>query len=120
MKELISFFEIPATDFPASVKFYEAILGEKLEVSDFGNEKMACFVRDGRTVGAVSCAKGFTPSADGVLIHFNVADIPDTLAKVTANGGSIHTPQTKIIAEGKGSFAVFVDPAGNHIGVYCD
>lgn len=53
MKNLIAFFEIPVTDFYQSVNFYQAIFGVELMVAEYSNEKMACFVQDGQTVGAM-------------------------------------------------------------------
>jgi uncharacterized protein len=34
--------------------------------------------------------------------------------------GKIHTPKTKIEAEGKGFFAIIIDSEGNKIGFYTD
>ena len=47
---MIAFFEIPTNDFDKSVAFYQALFGEKLEVSQFGDEKMACLMKDGKSV----------------------------------------------------------------------
>ena len=54
MKNLIAFFEIPVTYFYQSVNFYQTILGVELMVAEYNNEKMACFVQDGQTVGTIS------------------------------------------------------------------
>ena len=43
MKKLISFFEIPASDFVRAVKFYETVLSLKLDVMECDAEKMAFF-----------------------------------------------------------------------------
>ena len=120
MKNLIAFFEIPATDFQKSVDFYQAVFGTQLLVAECGDEKMACFVQDGETVGAICLAPGFTPSEHGVLIHFCCDDIDRMLQQVMAQGGRITIPKTKIQTESKGYFAVFADPAGNSIGLYAD
>lgn len=117
MNNLIAFFEIPSFDFERAVHFYEAVLNIELQVCDYcGEEKMAFFNDE----GAVSYAPGFTPSPDGVLIHFNCIDINDTLESVKRNNGSIIIPKTKIEAENRGYFAVFADSEGNHIGIYAD
>ncbi len=120
MKSLIAFFEIPATDFYQSVNFYQAIFGVELTVAEYSYEKMACFVQDGQTTGAISYAPDFKPSEHGVLIHFNCEDIDRSIRQVLKQGGKIAIPKTKIQAEGKGYFAVFTDPAGNRIGLYTD
>ena len=45
---MIAFFEIPTNDFDKSVAFYQALFGEELEVSQFGDERMACLMKDGK------------------------------------------------------------------------
>ena len=71
-------------------------------VAEYNNEKMAFFVQDGQTVGAISYAPDFKPSEHGVLIHFNCEDIDRSIRQVMKQGGNIVIPKTKIQAEGKG------------------
>lgn len=120
MKNLIAFFEIPAADFRQSADFYQAVMGVELVVYGNDSEKMACFVQDGQTVGAISYAPDFKPSPHGVLIHFHCDDVDAALQRVVAHGGHVTIPKTKIQAEGKGWFAVFSDPAENQVGLYSD
>ena len=118
MKKLISWVEIPATDMERAVKFYNAILGLDLKILDFGEEKMACFPND---EGAISLAPDFYPSKDGVLISLNMEDGLDAaLTAIENNGGSVVRPKTKIEAEGRGYFALFMDSEGNKVGLYGD
>ena len=56
----------------------------------------------------------------GVLIHFNVDEIEPTLETILKKGGKVVIPRTKIEAEGRGYFAVFVDTEGNRVGIYAD
>ena len=120
MSKLISFFEIPASDFNRAVKFYETIFGIKMPVTECETEKMAFFVEGGeeQSVGAISYAEGFNPSEHGVLIHFNCENIELMTTAITRNGGKIIIPKTQIEAEGRGWFAVFADSEGNRIGLY--
>lgn len=118
MKNLIAFFEIPAFDFYRAVEFYESVLSVKLSIGEWESEKMACFVEEGETVGAISYASDFCPSEQGVLIHFYCTDIEGTLQRVSEKGGKVIIPKTKIEADGKGYFAVFSDSETNHIGLY--
>ena len=63
---MIAFFEIPTNAFDKSVAFYQALFGEELEVSQFGDERMACLMKDGKSVCSISSApsfSGFAPSA---------------------------------------------------------
>ena len=113
MKKLIAFFEIPAADFHRAIDFYETVLNMKLPTCECEEEKMAFFTEGDEFVGAVSYASDFLPSEKGVLIHFNVDEI-------LKKGGKVVIPRTKIEAEGRGYFAVFVDTEGNRVGIYAD
>lgn len=71
--------------------------------------------------GAISLSPGFNPSRDGVLVSLHVRDDFDAvLQRVTAHGGEIAREKTKIEAEGRGYFALFIDSEGNRIGLYQD
>jgi predicted enzyme related to lactoylglutathione lyase len=114
MRKLVSFFEIPASNFERAVDFYEKVLGLKMHVEACDDEKMAFFPGG---EGAVSKAKGFDPSASGVLISLSVDSIEQTLAVIESNAGSVSIPKTAILSDGKGWFAVFNDCEGNRIGL---
>lgn len=121
MKKLVSFFEIPATDFSRAVSFYENVLNLKLGVFECDEEKMAFFPEeDGEMTGAVSYAPDFLPSDKGVLIHFRVEDMEAALERVCRNGGAVVRPKTKIEAENCGYFSLFTDSEGNRLGLYSD
>jgi len=116
MKRLISWVEIPAENFTRAVKFYNSILNLDLQPLDFGEEKMACFPND---EGAISFAPNFKPSKDGVLVSLNTEnDLDRTIKRVEGNGGKIVQAKTKIQAEGRGYFALFIDSEGNKVGLY--
>lgn len=116
MKKIIAWVEIPAVQMERAVTFYNALLGLKLEILDFGEEKMACFPND---EGAISVSPGFKPSKDGVLVSFDMGSkLEQAIGTVTSMGGVIVRPKTKIEAEGRGFFAVFVDTEGNKVGLY--
>lgn len=121
MKKLIEFFEIPAADFDRAVKFYESVLGLKLNAIDCGYEKMAFFPEEsGKYPGAISYASDFKPSDNGVLISLSVENMETTLSNIQKNGGRVVRSKTKIEAEGRGYFSVFIDSEGNKVGLYSD
>lgn len=121
MEKLLAFFEIPATDFSRAVKFYETVFQLELAVNDWEEEKMAFFhTGEVETPGAISWTKGFEPSDKGVLIHFRVESITDTLNRVEKHGGKLVRPKTKIECENMGYFAMFSDSEGNTVGLYSD
>lgn len=116
MKKRIAWVEIPAVQMERAVKFYNALLGINMEILDFGREKMACFPND---EGAISVSPGFRPSKDGVLVSFDMgSELEQAVGTVSSMGGEIVQPITKIEAEGRGFFALFVDPEGNKVGLY--
>lgn len=118
MKKMISWVEIPAMNMERAVAFYNEIFSLELNILDFGEEKMACFPGD---EGAISMAPGFKPSKDGVLVSLNVEDrLDETLKLIVKAGGSVVKFKTKIEAEGRGYFALFLDSEGNKLGLYGD
>ena len=118
MEKFISWVEIPAADFPRAVQFYSRVFNLNLKSVDCGDEKMAFFPGG---EGAISFAPGFNPSRDGVLVSLNAGkDIEAVLQRVTENGGAIDRAKTKIEAEGRGYFALFIDSEGNRVGLYQD
>ena len=118
MKKLISWVEIPGKDIERAVKFYNALFNLDLQILDFGEEKMACFPNN---EGAISWAENFTPSQNGVLVSFNAVDkLKNSLARIQENGGTVVQGKTKIDAEDRGYFALFIDSEGNKIGLYGD
>jgi len=121
MKNLVAFFEIPATDFERAVNFYQGVFSVKLKVLDCEAEKTAFFSEEGGLCpGAISVAAGFKPSLDGVLISLNVADMEAVVFNIERLGGRLIQDKTKIEAENRGYFSIFVDSEGNKIGLYSD
>ncbi|MBD8348043.1 VOC family protein [Dysgonomonas sp. HGC4] len=121
MKNLIAFFEIPAVDLDRAIKFYQSVLNTQFTVCDWGKEKMAFFPEeDGVCPGAISWSDHFKPSKDGVLISLNCKNMETSLSLVEINGGKITIPKTKIEADNRGYFSVFIDSEGNSIGLYSD
>lgn len=118
MEKFVSWFDIFANDFDRAVKFYSEVFEVKLVISECESEKMACFPNG---AGAISQAKGFKPSEDGVLLSLNAGkDIEAALKRIVERGGKIVIPKTKLQVEGLGYFAVFIDCEGNKLGLYGD
>jgi len=116
MEKLISWIEIPTVDFERAVVFYNSVLKLKMQPEDYGKEKMACFPNG---EGAITYAQNFKPSENGVMVSFAVSDsINETLLRIEQNGGKALQTKTRIEAEGKGYFAIFLDSEGNKVGLY--
>ncbi|MFP4527652.1 MAG: VOC family protein [Candidatus Kapaibacterium sp.] len=118
---LISFFEIPASDFDRAVKFYENVFGITLNRCEGDGEKMAFFPAGSNAEGAISQHESMKPSPDGVTLTFGWdGGIDEFLARAEKAGGKTLRPKTKIEAENRGYFALFADTEGNRLGVYSE
>ncbi len=119
----ISWFEIPASDLERATKFYETILGVKLNPMDLDNIRMRMFPLEDPMKGvggALVDSGGFHRASltDGPLIYLNAnPDVQNILNKVDSAGGSIMVPKTSISPE-YGFMAVIIDTEGNRIGLH--
>ena len=121
MKRLVAFFEIPCVDFKRAIAFYESVFNVKLDAYDCGEEKMAFFSEgESGTCGAISWAKDFRPSKDGVLVSLCCEDMVKTIESIEKSGGQIITPRTRIEADDRGYFSVFIDCEGNRLGLWSE
>jgi len=108
----ICYIEIPATDIPRSVAFYQSVFGWKTRQRGDG----AIAFDDG--VGQVSgtWVTGRPPSENpGLLIYVMVDDINVTIEAIRANGGEIVQP---VGVDAPEITARFRDPGGNILGLY--
>lgn len=108
----ICYVEIPATDIPRSIEFYQTVFGWNVRRRGDGQ---AAF-DDG--VGQVSgtWVTNRPPSAEpGLLIYIMCDSVAETVDKITANGGEIVQP---IGADAPEITARFRDPGDNILGLY--
>lgn len=117
----VNWFEIPAADLQRAKSFYEAVLEVELDLNEMGPLKMAWFPMvqggDGAT-GTLVENENYTPSYEGSLVYFSVADIEDALARIEANGGKVLNGKTSI---GEYGFvAHFEDSEGNRVALHAE
>jgi predicted enzyme related to lactoylglutathione lyase len=119
MKNLINWFEIPATDFKRAVSFYTTILGLDIKESEMFGTKMGFFPTDGTNVsGAIVQGEDYKASTDGVLAYLNGGnDLQMILDKIEPSNGKIIVPKTQISPE-MGYFCMFIDSEGNKMAVH--
>lgn len=119
MKNLINWFEIPATDFNRAVSFYKSILGVDIKETEIFGTKMGFFPADETNVsGAIVQGEDYQPSTDGVLAYLNGGnDLQMMLDKIEASNGKIIVPKTQISPE-MGHFGMFIDSEGNKMAVH--
>jgi predicted enzyme related to lactoylglutathione lyase len=119
MKNVISIVEIPVSDFPRAVKFYQAVLGVTIQEMEMGGVTMGILPNEEGTVNVV-LAKGddYKSTANGAILYLNAGDdLQPMLNKVKQVGGQVLVPKTEINPE-MGFFALFIDSEGNKMGLH--
>ena len=119
MKTFVAFFEIPAVNMERAVLFYGTVFGEKLEIVEYGEEKMA-FISSGNQhpVGCIFSLKGYQPTSNSITISFYTENMDESLALVREAGGKIVTEPCETYEGAKDYFAYFLDSEGNRIGLF--
>jgi predicted enzyme related to lactoylglutathione lyase len=108
----ICYLEIPTTDVPRSVSFYQAVFGWQIRQRGDG----ATSFDD--AVGGVSGAwvTGRSPSpAPGLLLYVMVDSVSEAAELVLANGGRV---VQSLGVDAPEITARFADPDGNVLGLY--
>jgi predicted enzyme related to lactoylglutathione lyase len=100
----IVFFDIAGPEPTKLTEFYKTVFGWTIGAS--GN----------MTVSVTPPLSGtFRKEPAEKILYIGVEDITATLAKVTANGGTIDTPRFEV--KGVVILGLFRDPAGNRMGL---
>ena len=122
VKDAISWFEIPVSDFERAKTFYQKIFDYEMPVEDMGHIRMG-FLPHNREEGGVGGAicygeEGYAPSSTGTKVYLNGgADLNVVANRIAGAGGTVVLPKTEI-APGMGHMAYFQDSEGNMVGLY--
>ena len=113
----ITWFEIPAADFPRAIRFYETIFAAPLRhEAAWPNLGIFPYQRPGVS-GAIAFGEDLRPSPDGVVVYLNCdGRIDEVLSRVEAAGGSI--VQQKSHLPNVGWVAQIHDSEGNRVGLH--
>jgi uncharacterized protein len=120
---VVGWFEVPITNMERAIKFYETVFGFKLDRNQMGPLEMAWFPwvegSNGAGGSLVYQPDYYKPSVDGTLIYFTAfsGDLSNELSRVEAAGGKILSGK-KLIAEGYGFMALFLDTEGNRVALH--
>lgn len=115
----IHWFEIPATDLERAARFYEAMLGIKLERMGTAPTPMAIFSGGAQGVsGCLVADPGNRPSDAGARVYLAAPDLDACVSRVAAAGGAVVQPKTSIAPHGW--FALVRDPEGNTVGLHAE
>lgn len=112
-KRNIVHVEIPAANVEAAGKFYQELLGWKLQHIPEMNYTM--WESEGGSSGGFPEVSADSPAGQ-VLVHIHSDDIDADLKKVEELGGKTLHPKTEIPETGW--FGVFQDPTGNVLALY--
>ena len=117
----ITWFELPSSDFPRAVGFYNRILDARLKVEKFGpaGTDMAVFpAGENGTAGCVIHDAQYKPHADGAVVYLNCqSELDAVLQRVPAAGGKVMLGKTAL-PPGMGFFAHIADTEGNRVGLH--
>lgn len=110
----ICHLEVFALDLYESAKFYGDLFGWITRPHDAGY--LFWEDSDGMTGGFTTAGSPVTNPA--ATFYIRTDDIPKMLAKVQKAGGVVIREKTEINGE-NGFYALFRDPAGNNVGLFC-
>ena len=117
----VGWFEIYVQDVDRATKFYETVLGTKLEALNSpvpGLKMMAFPMSMERTgaAGALTQMPGFDSGGNSVLVYFSCEDCATEASRVVSAGGRIQRDKTSI---GEYGFIVLAfDTEGNMFGLH--
>jgi predicted enzyme related to lactoylglutathione lyase len=110
--------EIPASNTKAASQFYADVFDWKITTDPTFDYHM--FSAEGGPgggfVGTGTSGGHYTYKPGQLLVYIGTDDIDASLASVEKHGGKVVLPKTEIPQ--MGWWAVFADPAGNHIGLF--
>lgn len=119
MKNVINWFEIPATDFNRAISLYKPILGLDITETKMFGTKMGCIPADEKKVpGAIVQEEDCKPSSGRAIAYLNGRNnLQIMLNKAEGNNGKIIVPKTQI-NPGMGYFGMFIDTEANKMAVH--
>lgn len=117
MNPIVTWFEIPSSNFDRAIRFYETILNVQLKREEMDGIAMAVFAHDEQqTGGAVVHGAPYKPSTDGVCVYLFSTEFDVLIKRIEANGGTIVLPKMSIGPNG--FIAHFIDSEGNRVGLH--
>jgi len=109
----VAFFCYPVSSIPAARRFYEEVLGLKLE-HNFADQWLEYGI-SGTTLAITSMDQEHTPGVKGGVIAFEVDDLDAFVARLREKQVKVvHEPMTTPVCR----LAVIADPDGNEIIIH--
>lgn len=118
VKNMVTWFEIPAYNHYRSVAFYNYIFGIQMTTVELNGFAMGFFPAENGITGAIVTGNGCVPSDVGPLIYLNAGDdLNNVLYKINEAGGRVVLEKT-FLSESAGYFALFIDSEGNRLALH--
>jgi uncharacterized protein len=108
-------FELAADDPERAIQFYEKVFGWKIQKWDGPQDYWLVTTGDPGTPGIDGAIMRRDPNMHAVVNTLGVTSLDESLAKVTASGGTVVAPRMTI--PGVGYFAYCQDTEGNTFGI---
>ncbi len=117
-KHAINWFEIPVTNLPRAIEFYQDILGIEFKQEQMDGVELAIFPADETGIaGALIKAEFLQPGDQGCLVYLNVEGMmDDVISKAQARGVNLFLEKTHIGEPGY--IAHIGDSEGNKIALH--
>lgn len=116
----VCWFEIYVDDLPRAVKFYETVLGTKLEKLDAPMPELEMMAFPLAEVpgasGAICRMDGVKGGGGSTMVYFSCDDCGVEASRIEAAGGKLQQPKNSIGPYGY--MAIGVDPDGNRFGLH--
>jgi predicted enzyme related to lactoylglutathione lyase len=119
-RNLPVWFEIPVSDMPRAVRFYETLFQSSLMRESVPGMELAIFPRrdEGGTTGCLAQSGFMKPGDAGTVVYLNAdPQLDRVLERVQAAGGEVLVPRTEL-PDDIGCFALFRDSEGNRVGLH--
>src|SRR5277367_3489457 len=103
MRNVISWFEIPANDLDRASRFWETVLNTKLKKESSPGGDMAIFPHPDPTEpgGALVRREKSKPATVGTLVYLDVTgDLDGAVVRAQKAGGTVLVPRTEIAPNG--------------------
>ena len=113
-KHPISHIEIPATNVNETSQFYHDVFGWRITTNPTYNYTV--YEAEGGLRGGFAAPTEPTYKPDRLMVYLTADNIDAALATIEAHGGKVEHAKNEI--PGVGTWAIFSDPAGNHIGLF--
>lgn len=117
---VVTWFEIPATDFDRAVTFYSTILDSEIRRGDMEGVPYGFFPFESENApgatGAIVHNSSYEPGPSGVVVYLETgADVGTVLDRVKAAGGEVLVSKTEIEP---GYIGLIRDTEGNKVGLF--